>query len=82
MRLVSCEYENKIWLGVEQGDQVFLPYQHPKWDATINSMLALLDAGQHAWDELRELSANSEASYCVAKTDVKFHSLYRGQDRM
>ena len=45
MRLVSCEYENKVWLGVEQGERIFLANKHPEWDVAISSMLSLLDAG-------------------------------------
>lgn len=74
MRLVSCEFDNKIWLGVEKGARIFLPYRHPKWDASINSMLALLDAGEVAWKQLTEVSINPEDSFCVDRKDVKFHS--------
>ena len=74
MRLVSCQFENKIWLGVEQGDRIFLPYRHPKWEASVNSMLALLDAGEQAWADLKTLSEQAEDSMCVAKQDVVYHS--------
>jgi len=74
MRLVSCEFENKIWLGVEQGERVFLPYRHPKWDASINSMLGLLDAGEQALKELENLASDADAALCVATKDVILHS--------
>ena len=74
MRLVSCQFENKIWLGVEQGDRIFLPYRHPKWEASVNSMLALLDAGEQAWADLKTLSQQAEDSMCIAKQDVVYHS--------
>jgi len=70
MRLVSCEYENKIWLGVELGDRIFLPYRHPKWDASINSMLALIDAGHEMFDNLKVIAKDTEDSHCVATKEV------------
>jgi len=70
MRLVSCEYENKIWLGVEMGDRIFLPYRHPKWDASINSMLALIDAGHEMFDNLKVIAKDTEDSHCVATKEV------------
>ncbi len=74
MRLVSCEFDSKIWLGVERDERIFLPYRHPKWDASINSMLALLDAGEMAWKQLTELSSNPEDAFCVDRKNVKLHS--------
>ena len=70
MRLVSCEYENKVWLGVEQGDRLFLPSRHPQWDASIDSMLALLDAGSSAWDKLANISQDSNDDYYVLRDQV------------
>ena len=74
MRLVSCEFENKIYLGVELGERIFLPCRHPKWDASIDSMLALLDAGQSALDELKKILSDVQDDQCVAQGDVLFHS--------
>jgi 2-keto-4-pentenoate hydratase/2-oxohepta-3-ene-1,7-dioic acid hydratase in catechol pathway len=70
MRLVSCEFDNKIWLGVEKGDRLFLPYRDPKWDASINSMLALLDAGDVAWQELKILCQDADEAMHVSKLEV------------
>ncbi len=70
MRLVSCEYENKVWLGVEQGDRIFLPNKHPKWNVEIDSMLSLLDAGNSAWNELAGISQNSDDAHYVSHDQV------------
>ena len=70
MRLVSCEYENKVWLGVEQDNRIFLPNRHPQWDAAIDTMLSLLDAGSSAWDKLANISQNTSDEYCVARDQV------------
>ena len=74
MRLVSCEYENKVWLGVELKGKVFLPSKHAEWNAEINSMLALLDAGEQAWNHLNELSNDVDDSCCVDVNVVTLHS--------
>ncbi|MFK7794042.1 MAG: fumarylacetoacetate hydrolase family protein [Gammaproteobacteria bacterium] len=65
MRLVSCEYENRVWLGVEQGERIFLPNKHPSWDAAIDSMLTLLDAGNSAWNNLVTISQTAQDAHCV-----------------
>ena len=70
MRLVSCEYENKVWLGVEQGERIFLPNRHPGWDAAIDSMLALLDAGSSAWNNLAAISQAAKDAHCVLREQV------------
>lgn len=70
MRLVSCEYENKIWLGVEQGERIFLPNKHPKWNSAIDSMLLLLDAGGSAWAELATISQDPDDVYYVSSDQV------------
>lgn len=70
MRLVSCEYESKIWLGVELGERIFLPYRHSKWDASINSMLALIDAGQEALDSLKSIAKDPDDAHCVSTKEV------------
>lgn len=70
MRLVSCEYENGIWLGVERGDRIFLPNRHPQWDSKIDSMLSLLDAGSVVWNELSSLSEDTIDAYCVNRDEV------------
>lgn len=70
MRLVSCEYENGIWLGVERGDRIFLPNRHPQWDSKIDSMLSLLDAGSVVWNELASLSEDTIDAYCVNRDEV------------
>jgi len=74
MRLVSCEYEGKIWLGVESGEHIFLPTRHPDWKPSIDSMLALIDAGPAAWEKLRTLSEQVEASMLVSIQNVTLHS--------
>ncbi len=74
MRLVSCEYQQKIWLGVELEDQVFLPYLHPQWGSTINSMLALIDAGPTVWHELKMLCKEVDKSMLVPLSEVKLYS--------
>ncbi len=70
MRLVSCEYENKVWLGVEQGERIFLPNRHPDWDAAIDTMLALLDAGSSAWNNLAAVSQKAEDAHCILREQV------------
>ncbi len=70
MRLVSCEFDNKIWLGVEIGERVFLPFRHPQWNASINSMLGLIDAGAEVLSELKALANDPKEDYCVALNDV------------
>ena len=70
MRLLTCEYENQQYLGVEQGEQIFLPARHPAWDNNIDSMLALIDAGQQALVQLGEISSNPEDHTLVAKSQV------------
>lgn len=74
MRLVSCEHEQNIWLGVELGKNIFLPHRHSKWQATINSMLALIDAGDSAWDELKNLCQNPDETMLVPIKDVTLYS--------
>ena len=65
MRLISCEIKGNACLGVQNGQKVFLPSRHPDWDAAINSMLMLIDAGPASWDKLRSLCAQADASYQV-----------------
>ena len=68
MRLVSCEYQGKVWLGVEKGEQIFLPNKHSDWNAEIDSMLALLDAGEPALEKLKNLSHDTNSD-CYVKRD-------------
>ena len=70
MRLVSCEYENKVWLGVEQGERIFLANKHPEWDVAISSMLSLLDAGSSAWNKLANISQHANNDYYVLREQV------------
>ncbi|MFK8027736.1 MAG: fumarylacetoacetate hydrolase family protein [Gammaproteobacteria bacterium] len=70
MRLVSCEYENKIWMGVEREDRIFLPNKHPQWDSNFDSMLSLLDAGSVAWGQLADISQEINDAYCVKRDQV------------
>ena len=70
MRLVSCEYINKVWLGVEQGERIFLPTRHPDWDPSIDSMLSLLDAGNQAWEKLARLCEDADNAHCVSRNEV------------
>lgn len=72
MRLITCEYQGKQWLGVENGEQVFLPCQHPDWDVSIDSMLALIDAGSQAWQQLQQL--NRQSTPQIAMSDVQLMS--------
>ena len=74
MHLITCEYEGKQWLGVDLGDQIFLPCRHSDWDNSIDSMLALIDAGAADWDKLRELSQHSGSETRVARNDVRLLS--------
>ncbi len=74
MRLISCEYEGDTGLGVELGEQVFLPARHPGWDGGINTMLALIDAGPKAWEVLHSLSQSPGGPAIVPKGDVKMMS--------
>jgi 2-keto-4-pentenoate hydratase/2-oxohepta-3-ene-1,7-dioic acid hydratase in catechol pathway len=74
MRLVSCEYESRVWLGVEQADRIFLPNRHPKWNTAIDSMLSLLDAGRSVWDQLASISQNDGDEYYVFRDQVTFCS--------
>ena len=71
MHLISCEYEGNIWLGVETGEQVFLPARHPGWNTELNSMLSLIDAGREAWQKLSELSQSPGEPAMVSAADVK-----------
>ena len=70
MHLVSCQYAREVWLGVEIGQQIFLPSRHPRWNPNINSMLELIDAGPAVWRQLTELCAAPEAAMCVAAKAV------------
>ena len=74
MRLVSCEIERKLWLGVEIEEHIFLPSKHPEWDSAIDSMLALIDAGPEAWKLLRTLSQRPDPSALVLAREVTFSS--------
>lgn len=71
MRLISCEYVSKPWLGVEVGEHVFLPCQHPDWDASIDSMLKLIDAGPNTWQRLQQLSQQADTAAMVAIDKVQ-----------
>ena len=70
MRLVSCEYENEVWLGVERGERIFLPNKHPKWNSAIDSMLSLVDAGNSTWAELGTISQDTDNAYYVPVDQV------------
>ena len=74
MHLITCEYQGRRWLGVDLGKKVFLPCRHPDWDTAIDTMLTLIDAGEDAWQRLRELCGQSEASVQVARDDVQLLS--------
>jgi 2-keto-4-pentenoate hydratase/2-oxohepta-3-ene-1,7-dioic acid hydratase in catechol pathway len=74
MRLVSCEYENKVWLGVEQEGRIFLPNKHPNWNAAIDSMLSLLDEGSSALDQLANICQDSHADHYVSYERVRLCS--------
>ena len=74
MHLVSCEVAGKLLLGVEAGEQIFLPSRHPEWSSAIDSVLALIDAGQSAWQQLRTISQQADASTLVSSTEVTFHA--------
>ncbi len=73
MHLVSCEVAGKLLLGVEAGEQIFLPSRHPEWSSAIDSVLAL-DAGQSAWQQLRTISQQADASTLVPSIEVTFHA--------
>lgn len=70
MRLVSCEVEKKVCLGVELGESIFLPARDPKWNQEINSMLDLIDAGDTAFNELKALASDPNDQYCIANSHV------------
>ena len=70
MRLLTCEIENKQYLGVELGEQIFLPARHPAWDKSIDSMLALIDGGPEALAQLGEISSQPQEESLVSKAQV------------
>ena len=71
MHLITCLHEEKQLLGVVLGDQVFLPCRHPEWDQSIDSMLALIDAGESVWNHLRELSGSCSDDELVSEQSVQ-----------
>lgn len=74
MRLVSYKHEQEVLLGVEIGEQIFLPTRHPQWNPNINSMLALIDAGPSAWDDLNKLCEGVDPSMCVPRVEANMLS--------
>lgn len=72
MRIGTCVYQGEAQLCVIQGNEVFLPLTHPKWNQEITSVLSLIDAGADALSRLADLSAN--ASGLVPLVDVELLS--------
>ena len=62
MRLISYPYQGQVQLAVELGEKVFLPLLDSRWDQKIDSMLALIDAGDAALSQLKALAAAPEAA--------------------
>ena len=71
MRLLTCEFESQHDLGVDLGEHIFLPVRHPAWNKEIDSMLALIDAGQQALAQLGEISSSPQDHTLVSKSQVR-----------
>ncbi|MEN8128610.1 MAG: fumarylacetoacetate hydrolase family protein [Pseudomonadota bacterium] len=54
MRLVTCNYQQKHYLGISKGDDVVLPALSAKVPPHFNNMLALIEGGAAALAELRQ----------------------------
>lgn len=65
MHLVSVEYNERVQFGVLLNKKVYLPCLDSSWDATIDSMLSLIDAGEEVLNQLRVLSANVDDKYLI-----------------
>ncbi|MEM8844714.1 MAG: fumarylacetoacetate hydrolase family protein [Pseudomonadota bacterium] len=70
MRLVTCKFEGRQYLGVELDENIFFPVRHSEWDQSIDSMLALIDAGTPALEQLKTISHNPDEEVLVAKDKV------------
>jgi len=74
MRLISYCYKEKVQLAVELKQKVFLPLLDSRWDQAIDSMLALIDAGDAALAELQTLAANPEPTSLAAFEPTQLYS--------
>ena len=76
MRLVTCEFEGQQYLGVELGEKIFFPVRHSEWQEDIDSMLALIDAGPGALEQLKNISGNADEQTLVEKKPSSFMRAY------
>lgn len=74
MHLISVEYNGRVQFGVLLDRQVFLPCLHNAWDNKIDSMLSLIDAGQEALDELRNLVSTIDDQSLVTIEEMRWLS--------
>ena len=65
MHLVSVNINGQVQFGVLLEEMVFLPSLCSEWDAKIDSMLVLIDAGEPALEQLNQLSINANQSQLV-----------------
>jgi len=68
MRLVSCEYRKRRYLGAAQGDAVTLPALAGE---PLNDMLELIDGGPAAWRHYRDRLEQLPADCRVPLASVK-----------
>ena len=74
MKLVTCRWKDREYLGVVEDKRVYLPETDPAWDQHILTMLQLIDAGQEALRRLELAVSNASPQVWLDFSEVELLS--------
>ena len=71
MKLVTCRYQNQIYIGTMDGHRIALPGLAPGWNNRFPDLLSLIDAGEEGIRNLNEFISTAGDRIIVAADGVK-----------
>lgn len=74
MNIATCKYHDQVHLAVVQDNTVFLPATSNEWQADINSMLELIDAGPESLQVLRNIVEQTDADQWIPLSNIEVMS--------
>ena len=74
MYISTCKYHDQVHLAVVQDNSVFLPATSNEWQADINSMLELIDAGPESLQVLRNIVEQTDADQWIPLSNIEVMS--------
>ena len=70
MKLISCRYRERTYIGLLDGERVALPALSPDWDNRFPDMLSLIDSGSDGLRAFSGFIADAGEDVVVALADV------------